>query len=324
MVRNRDSLIPIGDAVSGLEDGSVNELRKALPQARRYFTLADQVNLLVGASEADQDRGFLARTMALCSLPRSNPGNRKEYKRVNGPYTLYMNAMAGSKLPFGSGPRLILAWLCTEAVRTQSRDIVLGRSFSEFMRTLGITSINGPTQTRLRNQMKRLFSCSISMVYTEAARQASAYAVIADTTDFWWNAKQPDQAGLWESKVRLSESFFNEIIRHPVPLDLTTLKALKRSPLGLDLYLWLIYRLFGLRHPQHLTWRSLYRQFGVDPDKASDKLTVQNFRRKALRELQKIKTAWPELNYSTAPGVLILHPSTPAIPPVVTSPRLAQ
>ena len=50
MVRNRDSLIPIGDAVSGLEDGSVNELRKALPQARRYFTLADQVNLLVGAS----------------------------------------------------------------------------------------------------------------------------------------------------------------------------------------------------------------------------------------------------------------------------------
>ena len=73
MVRNRDSLVPIGDAVSGLDDGSVNELRKALPQARRYFTIADQVNLLVGASEADQDRGFLARTMALCSLPRSKP-----------------------------------------------------------------------------------------------------------------------------------------------------------------------------------------------------------------------------------------------------------
>ena len=33
--------------------------------------------------------------------------------------------------------------------------------------------------------------------------------------------------------MRLSESFFNEIVSHPVPLDLTTLKALKRSPLGL-------------------------------------------------------------------------------------------
>ena len=201
-------------------------------------------------------------------------------------------------------------------MRTQSRDIVLGRSFSEFMRTLGITSINGPAQTRLRNQMKRLFSCSVSMVYTEAARQASAYAVIADTTDFWWNAKQPDQAGLWESKVRLSESFFNEIIRHPVPLDMNTLKALKRSSLGLDLYLWLVYRTFPLRAPKRLTWRSLYRQFGVDPDKASDRVTVRNFQRKALREFKKIKIAWPSLNYTTAPGVLILYPSTPAIPPL--------
>ena len=43
------------------------------------------------------------------------------------------------------------------------------------------------------------------------------------------------------------------------------------------------------------------------PDKASDNLTVQNFRKDCLRELKKIKLAWPELNYSTAPGVLILH-----------------
>ena len=314
MQRQREELVPIGEAVSEL-DVPGPAIRDASPSALRPFTVADQVHQLVGAREADPDRGFLARTMALCSLPRTNPGNRKEYKRVNGPYTLYMNTMAGSKLPFGSGPRLILAWLSTEAVRTQSRDIILGRSFSEFMRTLGITSINGPTQTRLRNQMKRLFSCSVSMVYTEATRQASAYAVIADTTDFWWNAKQPDQAGLWESKVRLSESFFNEIINHPVPIDLTTLKALKRSPLGLDLYLWLIYRLFGLREPQRLTWRSLYRQFGVNPDRASDKLTVQNFRRKALRELKKIKIAWPGLNYTTAPGVLIPYPSIPHIQP---------
>ena len=314
MKRKRGELVSVTEALADLPD-PVKLVRGASPQALHHFTQADQVNQLVSASEADANLGFMARLMALCSLPRSNPGNRKEYKRVNGPFTLYMNAIAGSKLPFGSGPRLVLAWLCTEVVRTQSRDIVLGRSFSEFMRTLGITSINGPAQTRLRNQMKRLFSCSVSMVYTEAARQASAYAVIADTTDFWWNAKQPDQAGLWESKVRLSESFFNEIIRHPVPLDMNTLTALKRSSLGLDLYLWLTYRLFSLRAPKRLTWRSLYRQFGVDPDKASDRVTVRNFQRKALREFKKIKIAWPSLNYTTAPGVLILYPSTPVIAP---------
>ena len=93
------------------------------------------------------------------------------------------------------------------------------------------------------------------------------------------------------------------------------LKALKRCALGLDLYLWLTYRTFALRAPQRLTWRQLYRQFDADPAQAPDKRAIQNFRIKVLRELKKIKLAWPDLNYSTAPGVLILYPSKSAIPP---------
>ena len=69
---------------------------------------------------------------------------------------------------------------------------------------------------------------------------------------------------LWDSKIELSEKFFNEIIRHPVPLNMNTLTALKCSPLGLDLYLWLVYRTFALRAPKRLTWRLLYSQFGVE------------------------------------------------------------
>ena len=64
-----------------------------------------------------------------------------------------------------------------------------------------------------------------------------------------------------------------------------------------------------------LSWRQVYRQFGVDPDRARDRVTVRNFQREVMRELKKIKIAWPGLNYTTAPGVLILHPSTPAIAP---------
>ena len=48
------------------------------------------MNQLVGASEADPDLGFMARLLVLCSLPRTNPGNRLQYKRVNGPFTLYI------------------------------------------------------------------------------------------------------------------------------------------------------------------------------------------------------------------------------------------
>ena len=312
MQRKRAELVPIGEVVSGLDD--VPAIRDDSPQARHSFTVADQVNQLVSASEADPYLGFMARTMALCSLPRTNPGNRKEYKRVNGPFTLYMVAGGGNKLPFGNLPRLILAWVSTEAVRTQSRMLVLGKSLSEFMRTLDIYSSSGRKHTRLRNQMKRLFGCTVTMIYEDENVDATVNAVIADSTVFWWN--KPDQPSLWESKIELGEKFYNEIVNHPVPIEMNTLTALKRSTLGLDLYLWMVYRTFTLRAPLRLTWRLLYCQFGAHPDKASDNNTVQHFRYKVLRELKKIKMAWSGLNYSTARGVLILHPSTPAIAPV--------
>ena len=297
-----------------LKRGELVPIRDASPQARHHFTQADQVNQLVGASEADPDRGFMARTMALCSLPRTNPGNRHQYKRQNGPYTLYMFA-GRDKLPYGNLPRLILAWLSTEAVRTQSRELVLGKSLSNFMRELGIYAGGGNAHTKLRNQMKRLFGCTVSLIYEDKNGQASVNALIARRSEFWWNDRKPDEQTLWESKIELSEDFFNEIIRHPVPLDLNTLTALKRCSLGLDLYLWLAYRTFALRAPLRLSWRQVYRQFGLHPTKASDKRTVLNFRSKVLRELKKIKIAWPDLNYTTAPGVLILLPSTPPIAP---------
>ena len=142
MARKRDGLVPVEEAISDL-DGPVKELRDASPQARHHFTQVDQVNQLVGASEADPDLGFMARLMALCSLPRTNPGDRKEYVRRNGPYKLGMTAGVDNKLPYGNIPRLLLAWVCTEAVRTQSRELVLGASLSEFMRKLDIYSTSG-------------------------------------------------------------------------------------------------------------------------------------------------------------------------------------
>ena len=324
MARKRDGLVPIEEAISDL-GGPVAAIRDASPQALHHYTQADQVNQLVGASEADPDLGFMARLMALCSLPRTNPGQRYRYVRRNGPYTLVMSGTGLNKLPFGNIPRLLLAWVCTEAVRTQSRELVLGRSLSKFMRTLGMGSDSGGRRgelTRLRNQMKRLFRCTVSLNYEDEQGDASISSSVADRTEFWWNPRRPNEPSLWESKIELGEKFFQEIIRHPVPLDMNTLKALKRCSLGIDLYLWLSYRIFSLRAPLRLSWRQLYRQFGTDPAKASDKRIIKIFRRQALRELKKIKLAWAELNYSTAPGVLILHPSPTSIPPAAAHPKL--
>ena len=137
MQRKRVGFVPIGDALSGM-GGPVKALREASLQARYHFTQADQVDQLVRASEADPDLGFMGRTMALCSPPRTNPGDRLQYKRANGPYKLVMVAGADNKLPYGNLPRLLLAWVCTEAVQTQNRVLVLGKSLAKFMRELAL------------------------------------------------------------------------------------------------------------------------------------------------------------------------------------------
>ena len=273
---------------------------------------------MVDASEDDPDMGFMARLMTLCSLPRTNPSNRLQYVRRNGPYTLGMTAGINNRLPYGNIPRLLLAWVCTEAVKTQSRELVLGRSLSEFMRKLGLAPVGGGTtgaRTRIRNQMKRLFNTHIQLIYEDDQVSASVNSPVVSRTELWWDPRRPNDPVLWDSKIRLGEDLFNEIIRHPVPLDMNILKALKRSSLGLDLYLWLTYRTFSLKRPFQLSWKRLYRQFGTDPAKANDQITVRNFRKDCLRELIKIKTAWPALNYSTAKGVLVLSPSKPSIEP---------
>ena len=353
MERKQDGFVPIGAVADGLSlpGGRALTPHAATPQARHHFTTLHQVNQLIEASEVDADLGFMARLLALCSLPRTDPKNRLQYVRRNGPYTLGISAGIGDKLPYGNIPRLLLAWVCTEAVRTQHRELILGRSLYEFMRKLGMNDRSGSVRgdrTRLKNQMRRLFRSTISLVYTEGDVSASVSSLVADRTLFWWDAKQPDAPVLWDSAIQLGEQFFNEIIAHPVPIDLHILKAVKRSPLGLDLYLWLTYRTFTIKAPLRLSWKQLYRQFGAAPEKVGTKSTVKSFQlrwrdsaswkqinrqfgaapekvgtkstvksfqRAGLRELKKINRAWPGLCYQAAPGGLVLSPSLPRIPP---------
>ena len=82
-MKRQNGLVPIGEALDDLP-GPV--------QARHHFTVADQVNQLVLASEAEPDLGFMARMMVLCSLPRTNPGCQLRYIRRNGLHKLGMSA----------------------------------------------------------------------------------------------------------------------------------------------------------------------------------------------------------------------------------------
>ena len=99
------------------------------------------------------------------------------------------------------------------------------------MRKLGMGDDSGSPRgdrTRLRNQMRRLFNAHVQLVYADQHRETSVSSSVADRTDFWWNDCKPGETMLFNSKIELGEKFFQEIITHPVPIDMNTLMALKR------------------------------------------------------------------------------------------------
>ena len=287
------------------------------PQRRHHFTQLDQIDTLFGVPDTDPDVGFMGRLLALCSLPRTNPREQLQYVRENGPYSLVMIAGGKNKLPYGTLPRLLLFWMCTEAVHTQSPVLVLGDSLLEFMKKLRITDNSGGKRgyrTRLQDQMDRLFSATIELIYEDEYGKKFTASRVADSGELWWNPRRPPyERGLTESRIRLGDQFFQSILEHSMPINMHMVNALKRSSLGLDLYQWLNYRVFTLSRSLRLTWPQLYRQFGVDPSRADENSTVQHFRTDCLRELKKIKIAWPGLDYGTPEGVLELRPSKPSV-----------
>lgn len=135
MTKGKDGLTHIGELLPGFEQPKAG---KPLPepkaftlQGKHHFTRIKQIDALAGiADDPNADMGFMARLLTLCSLPRTNPGTRLQYKRQNGPYKLIMIAGGDNKLPYGNLPRLLLAWVSTEAVRTQERELLLGSSLS--------------------------------------------------------------------------------------------------------------------------------------------------------------------------------------------------
>jgi hypothetical protein len=256
--------------------------------------------------------GFMARALVQATLPHSkHEGN--EFERINGNFKLSILSPAKIGLPYGSIPRLLISWLTTEAVRTQQREIVLGHTLSEFMEQLGLIPTGGRwgTITRLREQMKRLFASSISCTYDNGDNWSIKNVQPVSNAMLWWDPKKPMQAALFESTVTLGEDFFTEVVNHPVPIDMGALKALKKSPLALDIYCWLTYRMSYLKQNSTVGWLGLQTQFGADY--ALDTQGIRNFKKAFLRELKKVCLFYPTAKLNITNEGLTLIPSKPHI-----------
>jgi hypothetical protein len=134
---------------------------------------------------------------------------------------------------------------------------------------------------------------------------------VAPKAMLWWDTSRSQQDNLWESWVELGEDFYAAITAAPVPVDMRALRALKRSPLALDLYAWVVHTAFTAsrkREARVVPWEGLHGQMGAEYAE------IRRFKQSALVALKKIALVYPGLRLETTQTDLIIHPSPTAIP----------
>jgi hypothetical protein len=235
-----------------------------------------------------------------------------------------MNTGKSYGYPYGTIPRLLLFWVTTEATRTKSRRLELGSSLSGFMAELGLSAYTGRGKRgdakRLRNQMERLFRSRFSFEkhHGDDTRNHKAWLdmQVAPKGELWWSVKDPQPTALWGSWIELGEDFFVAITAAPVPVDMRAIKALKRSPLALDLYSWLTYEAFRAHRSgkaRYETWAQLEKHIGGN---YTGEDGLDNFRKKTKAALRKIQNVYLGLKLGKKQGgVEILPESYPALQP---------
>jgi hypothetical protein len=249
--------------------------------------------------------GYIARGIVQATLPHREPKS-STFSRTNGNLTLTMTAISPELgLPYGAIPRLLLAWVGREAVITNSRHISLGEKLSVFLRNFGLLRSGGPRGdiTRLKDQAARLFSSAMSIRYCNEVESHSKNLIVADEYSLWTGFVDDSSENTWNASVTLSQTFFEELIEYPVPLDLRAYVALKASPMAIDIYSWLSYRYSYLRKSTKIPWKLLEIQFGADYARTRD------FRYNFKKGLQRVGYIYPDANYHLSEEGLILLPS---------------
>lgn len=309
-----------------------------LPEARpqRFASLYD-THLAIEQEDAWKagEVGYICRALVQATLPYREPkGNPPAWGRTNGKVSLVIQPGYYLKIdtvveggrkrqeqvpvslgyPYGSIPRLLLAWIGREVKAKKSREIILGNSLVRFMQDLGMNTATGGKNgsiTRLREQMRRTFSSKIAILDNPDANRvdwrSDAFALV-DKSHIWWDSNSPEQSNLWDSKIVLSERFYEELAHSPVPVDMRALRDLKNSPSALDLYCFLTYRMFTLRKTTTVPWEALQMQFG------SETANPRKFRWQFQQALKSVLVVYPEAKVEMTPAGLILKPSLTSVP----------
>lgn len=299
---------------------------------RELRALVSHVETAVQLVESGRIRAdaFIPVDLTKLGLPYRDPGDLAVWERRNGRQILLLepahlpdqDGHLRRRYPCGSLPRAFLIWLTTEVKRAGGETplneplrIELGESMETFMRQLGLSS-GGMQRRTLIEQLNRLIRSRITIMTTATtAKEGGAWVdeghqlSIASQWQLWHSGE--DAAGaeaLIGSWIEVTTEF-RRAAETAVPLSSAVIQQLRSQPMRLDIYAWLVRRLYALRASEtHVSWEQLASQFGADYRH------LRQFKAAFKRHLQVVRIYYPEARaYPTSAG-LILRRSPRHIP----------
>jgi hypothetical protein len=301
------SLPPLTSA-HGLAQRWVSRVESASPSQ------VTTISPVIDAPESSEGISFQYVPLIQCSFPHADPGAQTQFTRRNGWLELTLSTARGDTgLPYGVPARLLTIYCASEAVRQQSPEVYLGRSVHDFLRLLDVPVTRGERGSlrTYANQLLRLIHCAISI--DENIRDTNGRSglhirqtLFVQEAKLWWD----ESSGIGQgSSLILSPVLYESIIERSAPLSTAAIRQLRKSPMDLDVYAWLVHRLFTLSRPSSMTWAQLSGQFGHSYGE------LRYFRRFFGESLRRVLKVYPEARLKCTDGGLLLLPSRPHIEP---------
>jgi len=246
-----------------------------------------------------------------CSFPHADPKEATSFTRKNGWLELTLGTTRpDAGLPYGVPARLLTIYCTSEAVRTNSPEIYLGNSVHDFLRRLDVPITRGArgSLSVYANQLLRLIRSTLTIdenIRDGAGRSGLhiRQALFVEEAQLWWD--EPEGRVGEGSSLVLSSVLFHSILERSAPLATSAIRQLRKSPMDLDVYAWLVHRLFHLNKPSMVSWNQLSQQFGHSYREA------RTFRRFFLSSLKRVLSVYPDAKLKVSEAGILLLPSRP-------------
>ena len=284
--------------------------RELVPERqRRLVDIAAEV-----MADESQRIGISYKGFCLTSLPHKRLPDDQTWEKKGHRVTLWVEPgrmktqgkAVTYGVPYGARARMILLYLQTQAVRTGSREVALGRSMRDWMERMGL-SVGGETARGLKEQAARISACTLKFFWEDDRHEGWTRGGIVTSGLRFKIPEGDNQTSLWEDRVVLDETFYAALRDHPVPLLEAAIRQLRDRSMSLDIYVWLAWRCHQLGKPTPISWPAIHAQFGAGFK------AIKHFKPSFVEALSAATAAYPEARVEVAESGIILYPARPPL-----------